>query len=82
MNKNKLPELKDVISAATKISDVAVKTPLLKCEDISQKLSAEIYVKAECLQRVGAFKFRGAYNRLCRLNDEDKKKRCCCLFIW
>ena len=74
MNENILPELKDVISAAAKISDVAVKTPLLKCEDMSQKLSAEIYVKAECLQRVGAFKFRGAYNRLSRLNDEEKKK--------
>ena len=74
MNKNILPELKDVISAAAKISDVAVKTPLLKCEDLSQKLSAEIYVKVECLQRVGAFKFRGAYNRLSRLNDEEKRK--------
>ncbi len=70
----KLPGFEDVLSAAEKISGHAVKTPLLKCEDLSEKLSAEIYVKPECLQRVGAFKFRGAFNRLCRLNEEERKR--------
>lgn len=74
MMDQKIPTYDDVVSAAEKISGLAVKTPLLKCEDLSEKLSAEIYVKAECLQRVGAFKFRGAYNRLCRLNDDQKKR--------
>ncbi|MCL4170829.1 UNVERIFIED_CONTAM: hypothetical protein GTU68_002067 [Idotea baltica] len=69
-----MPTYDDVVSAAEKISGLAVKTPLLKCEDLSEKLSAEIYIKAECLQRVGAFKFRGAYNRLCRLSDDEKKR--------
>lgn len=70
----RMPTYDDVVSAAEKISGFAVKTPLLRCEDLSEKLSAEIYVKAECLQRVGAFKFRGAYNRLCRLNEDEKKR--------
>ncbi len=69
-----LPEFKDVVSAAQKISGYAVKTPLLKCHDLSEKLSAEIYIKPECLQRVGAFKFRGAFNRLSRLNPEERKR--------
>ncbi len=70
----KLPEFEDVVSASNRISGLAVKTPLLKCEQLSDDLSAQIYVKAECLQRVGAFKFRGAYNRLSRLTDEEKKR--------
>ncbi|MEZ5757217.1 MAG: threonine/serine dehydratase [Emcibacteraceae bacterium] len=74
MNSLKLPEFEDVLSAANKIAGHSVKTPLLKCDDLSEKLSAEIYVKAECLQRVGAFKFRGAYNRLSRLSDDEKKR--------
>lgn len=74
MDHKKIPEFADVQSAAEKLYGYSVKTPLLKCEDLSEKLSAEIYVKPECLQRVGAFKFRGAFNRLCRLSDEEKKK--------
>lgn len=68
------PKFEDVVSAAEAIEGYAVKTPLLKCEDLSDRLKANIFVKAECLQRVGAFKFRGAYNRLSRLNDEEKKR--------
>ncbi|MDG1438822.1 MAG: threonine/serine dehydratase [Emcibacteraceae bacterium] len=69
-----LPTFEDVKSAAKQIDGYAVKTPLLKCQDLSEKLEAEIFVKAECLQRVGAFKFRGAFNRLSRLNEEEKKR--------
>jgi threonine dehydratase len=68
-----LPKYKDILSAAKQISGYAVKTPLLKCDHLSAKLSADIYVKAECLQKVGAFKFRGAYNRLSRLTDTEKR---------
>ena len=74
MTDRKIPAYVDVVSAAEKISALAVKTPFLKCEELSQKLSAEIFVKAECLQRVGAFKFRGAYNRLSRLTEEEKRR--------
>lgn len=74
MSERSYPKYEDVVSAAEKIEGFAVKTPLLKCEDLSERLNAEIYVKAECLQRVGAFKFRGAYNRVSRLNEEEKKR--------
>ena len=69
-----LPKFDDVISASEKIASYAVKTPLLKAEDLSEKLSADIYIKPECLQRVGAFKFRGAFNRLSRLTEDEKKR--------
>lgn len=74
MNELNAPSFDDVKSAAEKISGFAVKTPLLRCDDLSEKLSAEIYVKPECLQKVGAFKFRGAFNRLSRLSDDEKKR--------
>lgn len=74
MSEQNYPKYEDVVSAAEAINGFAVKTPLLKCEDLSEKLNAGIYIKAECLQRVGAFKFRGAYNRLSRLNNEEKKR--------
>ncbi|MCC3860543.1 threonine ammonia-lyase [Pseudemcibacter aquimaris] len=69
-----LPTFDDVLDAAKQIDGYAVKTPFLKAEDLSEKLDAEIYIKPECLQRVGAFKFRGAFNRLSRLNDDEKKR--------
>ena len=70
----KLPNFDDVLSAAEQIEGYAVKTPFLKAQDLSEKLDAEIYIKPECLQRVGAFKFRGAFNRLSRLNEEERKR--------
>lgn len=69
-----LPQLKDILSAAQQIKEYAVKTPLLMAHDLSQRLEAEVYIKPECLQRVGAFKFRGAFNRLSRLNDAERKR--------
>jgi threonine dehydratase len=74
MNEKNYPKFADVLSAAEAIEGFAVRTPLLKCDDLSARLNAEIYIKAECLQRVGAFKFRGAYNHLSRLNEEEKKR--------
>ncbi|MBT5073931.1 MAG: threonine/serine dehydratase [Kordiimonadaceae bacterium] len=74
MSEKQLPEFKDVLSAADQIEGYAAKTPFLKAYDLSEKLSAEIYIKPECLQRVGAFKFRGAFNRLSRLTDAERKR--------
>jgi threonine dehydratase len=69
-----LPTFEDVKSAAKQIDGYAVKTPFLKAQDLSEKLDAEVYIKPECLQRVGAFKFRGAFNRLSRLNEEERER--------
>jgi threonine dehydratase len=56
-------ELADVEAAARRIAGVAHRTPLLT----SRTLGANVFLKAECFQRAGAFKFRGAYNKLSTL---------------
>ncbi len=55
-------------AAADKLRDAAVRTPLLDSPVLDAQLGARIFVKAENLQRIGAFKFRGAYNFLSRLS--------------
>jgi threonine dehydratase len=56
--------LQDLKRAAEVLEPVAVRTPLLFDDVLSEKLGVEIRYKPECLQRAGAFKFRGAYNFL------------------
>lgn len=63
----------DVKAAAKRIEGIAVKTPLLTSLYLNQLLDAEIFFKAENLQHMGAFKFRGAYNRLSQLSVEKRK---------
>jgi threonine dehydratase len=67
------PTYDDVVAAAEKIAGHAVITPLLESPLLNEKLGGRLLVKAECLQRSGAFKFRGAYNRISRFGDEQRK---------
>lgn len=57
----------DVEAAAARLAGVAVETPLLTSPALDERLGARVLIKAETLQRVGAFKFRGAFNRLVQL---------------
>jgi threonine dehydratase len=52
---------------------MAVKTPLLRCDALDEAAGGRVFVKAECLQRTGSFKFRGAYNRISRLTPEERR---------
>lgn len=72
MPANRPPSLQDVQAAAERLSGIAVKTPLLHSFSLSEELGAQVFLKPENLQRMGAFKFRGAYNRLCQLTDAEK----------
>ena len=67
------PTHDDVVAAAEQIAGHAVITPLLESPLLNEKLGGRLLVKAECLQRSGAFKFRGAYNRISRFGDEQSK---------
>ena len=49
-------------------------TPIMSSRTLNQIVGAEVYLKCENFQRVGAFKFRGAYNALSRLSDTDSKR--------
>lgn len=68
-----LPTYVDVLSAAEQIAGHAVRTPVLESPLLNEKLGGRLLVKAECLQLGGAFKFRGAYNRISRLSEEERK---------
>jgi threonine dehydratase len=63
----------DVRDAARRIEGVAVRTPLLESPALEARVDGRVLIKAETFQRVGAFKFRGAYNRLSRLTEDERK---------
>ncbi|MCF3936553.1 threonine/serine dehydratase [Acuticoccus sp. M5D2P5] len=66
--------IEDVEAAAARIAPMAVRTPLLSSVALDMATGAEVFVKAECLQRTGSFKFRGAYNRLAMIPDADRAR--------
>ncbi|MFF3346597.1 threo-3-hydroxy-L-aspartate ammonia-lyase [Streptomyces sp. NPDC002779] len=63
--------LTDVQDAAARIEGVAHRTPVLRSRTLDALVGAEVHVKCENLQRIGAFKFRGAYNAASRLSPEQ-----------
>ncbi len=64
----------DISAAATRLNGVANKTPILRSRLLDEMVGAQIYLKAEHLQRTGAFKFRGAFNAVAALNQEVRSK--------
>ncbi len=66
--------LDDVHAAAARLEGVAHRTPVLRSRTLDARTGASVHLKAECLQRGGAFKFRGAYNMISTL-PEDVRRR-------
>ncbi|WP_315755880.1 threonine/serine dehydratase [Bradyrhizobium sp. SZCCHNRI2007] len=64
----RIPHADDVLEASRTLAGVAVETPVLRSEWLDRLTGARVYVKCENLQRTGAFKFRGAFNCLSRLD--------------
>lgn len=64
----------DVQAAAQVLTGVAHRTPVMTSRLVNERTGYEVYFKCENLQRVGAFKFRGAYNALSRLNEAEKAR--------
>jgi len=69
-----LVTLADLSAAAARIAPVAVRTPLLPCDAVSEQIGASVWIKPEMLQRGGAFKFRGAYNFLAQLTPDERAR--------
>ena len=63
--------LTDVRAAADRIAGVAHRTPVLTSRTLDERVGAQVFLKAENLQRIGAFKFRGAFNAISRLTPEQ-----------
>lgn len=68
------PAFADVQDAARRLDGHAVRTPLLESPALNARVGGRVLLKAEVFQVIGAFKFRGAYNRVSRL-DEDERRR-------
>lgn len=64
----------DVAAAHERIKPFAKRTPVLTSSTIDALTGAKVFFKCENFQRMGAFKFRGAYNALSQLSPEQKRK--------
>jgi threonine dehydratase len=68
-----LPTYGDVVAAAGRIAGHAHKTPVLSSRTIDEEFGAQVFFKCENLQRVGAFKFRGAFNALAKFSAAQRR---------
>lgn len=65
--------IEDIKAAQESLKDVVRKTPLFYSTTFSKECSCEIYLKCENKQKTGAFKLRGAYNKICSLSEEERR---------
>lgn len=65
--------LDDVRAAADRLDGVAHRTPVLRSRTADERSGAQLFFKCENLQRIGAFKFRGAYNALAQFTPEQRR---------
>lgn len=72
------PQLSAVRSAASRISEVAVLTPLLSSLTYSRKYNANVFLKREDLQQVRSYKIRGAFNKIASLSPVQLEKGVIC----
>jgi len=66
--------LDDVRAAAARLEGVAIRTPVLTSRTLDARTGGRVHLKAECFQRGGAFKFRGAYNKISALPSADRDR--------
>jgi threonine dehydratase len=66
--------LSDIRAARETVRDVITLTPMLRDESLSRDFGVPVFLKAECLQRSGSFKVRGAFNKISSLTTEEKNR--------
>jgi threonine dehydratase len=69
-----VPTLADFENALANVRQVAIETPTLHSNFLSDLLGQEVFLKCENLQRTGAYKVRGAFNRMSKLTSAEKKQ--------
>jgi len=67
-------DIKDIEKAYERVTGNANKTPVMTSRTLNDMVNATIYLKCENFQRIGAFKFRGAFNKISQLTSEQKEK--------
>ena len=71
---SQVPKFEDVLEASKRLTTHAIKTPLLRSDKMDELCGCRVYLKAEAKQKGGAFKYRGARNRLSQLTRQQAKK--------
>lgn len=69
-----VPNLSEFEKALANVRQVAIETPVMHSHYLSELVGQEVWLKCENLQRTGAYKVRGAFNRMSKLTKEEKKK--------
>jgi threonine dehydratase len=69
-----LVDYSDVVKAADRLRGVATRTGLLQSVELDRITGGQVFIKPECLQKTGSFKFRGAYNCLSQIPNDQKAK--------
>jgi threonine dehydratase len=67
-------QFSDIQIAAARLTGVAHRTPVLRSRSLDERLGVQVFMKAENLQRMGAFKFRGAYNAVHALGPDERAR--------
>jgi threonine dehydratase len=67
-------KISDINDAKEILKGIITPTPLLPDAKLSREIGANAFLKAECLQKSGSFKIRGAYNKISRFSDEEKHR--------
>lgn len=69
-----VPELSEFEAALENVRQVAIETPVMRSNYLSDLVGQEVWLKCENLQRTGAYKVRGAFNRMSKLSPAERKK--------
>ncbi len=67
-----LPGFADIMAAHQRLQGTVVRTPLLRADALDAAVGRPVFVKAECLQKTGSFKYRGASNRIMQLDEAER----------
>ena len=67
-------DFNDILQARKHLQGIIRKTPFEKSQVLSDRTDMAVYLKAECLQRTGSFKLRGAYHKIASLRPQEKTK--------
>ncbi len=78
LSASNLPTYNDVVAAALRLEGHAHRTPVLRSTTADLQLGAKVFFKCENFQRMGAFKFRGAFNAMAMLDDAQRKAGVVC----
>ncbi len=73
-NTNEIIKLSEIQKAASRIAPFIIRTPTVSDNILSERFDSNFYLKLELLQNTGAFKVRGAFNKMLTLNDEEKTR--------